>query len=86
VTVTGPSNANVRNAPGTDSSVLRTAVAATTEGAVGQSTGGEFIWWQLADGGWIRSDLVEESGACEGLPITETLGGASPAATEEAGS
>jgi hypothetical protein len=86
VTVTGPSNANVRNAPGTDSSVLRTAVAATTEGAIGQSTGGEFVWWQLADGGWIRSDLVEESGACEGLPITETLGGASPAATEEAGS
>jgi hypothetical protein len=86
LTVTGPSNANVRTTPSTDSSVLNTLAAGATAGVVGQSTGGDFVWWQLADGGWIRSDLVEESGACEGLPITETIGGAAPAATEEAGS
>jgi hypothetical protein len=87
VTVIGPSNANVRSTPDTGSTVRRSLPAGSQSGVVGQSEGGDFVWWQLADGGWIRSDLVDESGSCEGVPVSETLGGApSPVATEEAGS
>ncbi len=86
VVVIGPSNANVRSTPGTDASVLSSLAAGAESGVSGQSEGGEFVWWQLADGGWIRSDLVEESGSCEGVPVSETLGAPSPVATEEASS
>ncbi len=86
VTIIGPSNANIRSTPDTASTVLRSMPAGGQSGVVGQSTGGDFVWWQLADDGWIRSDLVEESGACEGVPIAETLGAPSPVATEEASS
>ena len=27
-----------------------------------------FVWWKLADGGWVRSDVVQEAGDCESVP------------------
>lgn len=84
VTVSGAANANVRSGPATDSSVLSTLPSGGEASVVGQSGGGEFVWWELADGGWIRSDVVTEAGNCEGVPVTESVPG--PAATEEAGS
>lgn len=84
VTVIGPANANVRNTPNTDAVVLRTLPAGVQAGVSGQTEAGDFVWWQLAEGGWIRSDLVEESGGCEGVPLAESL--VAPVATEEAGS
>jgi hypothetical protein len=86
VTVIGPSNANVRSTPSTGATVLTSLSAGAESGVSGQTEGGDFVWWQLADGGWIRSDLVEESGGCEGVPISETLGAPAPVATEEASS
>lgn len=29
------------------------------------------VWWQLADLTWVRSDVVEESATCEGLPFLD---------------
>ena len=28
-----------------------------------------FTWWRLPSGGWVRSDVVNENGACDQLPI-----------------
>jgi hypothetical protein len=86
VTVIGPSNANVRETPDTNSLVLASLPAGSQAGVVGQSAGGTFVWWQLADGGWIRSDLVDESAGCEGVPVVGASGAPAPAATEEASS
>lgn len=39
------------------------------ETAIGQTTGTDgFVWWQLASGLWVRSDVVAEGGDCEALP------------------
>ncbi|MBZ0304150.1 MAG: hypothetical protein K8J31_30725 [Anaerolineae bacterium] len=38
-------------------------VAGQTKGADG------FIWWQLADESWVRSDVVVTAGACDDVPV-----------------
>jgi hypothetical protein len=36
---------------------------------VGQSAGDTGItWWKLDSGGWVRSDVVEESTLCDSVP------------------
>lgn len=35
--------------------------------AVGLTTVGQYDWYQLADGSWVRADLVEVSDACDQL-------------------
>jgi hypothetical protein len=81
-------NANLRGGPGTNYDV-RGSLTADAE-AVGQAQGADgFIWWQLADGSWVRSDVAFEEGACETLPTvaappTPEPAPPAPAATEEA--
>lgn len=39
--------------------------------AIGQAIGDDgLVWWQLETGEWVRSDIVDEAGQCEALPIT----------------
>ena len=34
---------------------------------------GDFIWWQLANGYWVRSDVVSELGDCTNIGIVDPL-------------
>jgi len=39
---------------------------------IGQATGTDgFVWWQLGNEAWVRSDLVEEAGYCDDVPVVE---------------
>ncbi|MDX2074974.1 MAG: peptide ABC transporter substrate-binding protein [bacterium] len=39
--------------------------------AIGQAIGDDgLVWWQLETGEWVRSDIVDESGQCDALPVT----------------
>lgn len=59
-----------RVGPGTNyESTGLMAPGATTE-AIGQATGTDGrTWWQLAESVWVRSDLVNETGDCEAVPV-----------------
>lgn len=59
---------NLRSSPSTDASSpgrLPTGYHA----ADGQQRDNEgFVWWRLANGYWVRSDVVDATGNCNGLP------------------
>jgi hypothetical protein len=60
------SGANLRSGPGTDFDRLGALKAGEPADVIGQATGSDgFVWWQLADESWVRSDLVDEAGDCE---------------------
>lgn len=65
--------ANLRSGPGTDFDRLGALAASEPADVIGQATGSDgFVWWQLADESWVRSDLVEEAGLCENVPEVAT--------------
>lgn len=75
-------NVNMRGGPGTNYEVRGSLTTSAT--AVGQAQGADgFIWWQLADGNWVRSDVVTEEGDCESLPVVAAPPVPEPAVTEE---
>jgi hypothetical protein len=77
-------NVNLRQGPGTDFAIAGTLVSGDSLEAVGQAQGTDGqTWWNLAAGAWVRSDVVNEEGPCDTLPVMEA---AAPAATEEAAS
>lgn len=62
-------NINLREQPGTDSAAIGQIPANQGVYIDGQTTGADgFVWWHLLDDVWVRSDVVDESGACEMLP------------------
>jgi hypothetical protein len=79
---------NLRSGASTSMDVAG-SLSSTDEAMVnGQAMGGDgFIWWSLARGAWVRSDIVAESGDCDSVPTIEYDMGdmMEPAATEEAG-
>ena len=68
--VSSGSNANQRSGPGTNFGIAGTLAAGTSANVDGQATGADgFVWWRLGDGIWVRSDVVNASGNCEGVPL-----------------
>jgi len=60
----------MRRSPDTTSELAGTLEPGESMIAVGQATSDDgFIWWQLENEAWVRSDTVVTSGYCEGLPI-----------------
>lgn len=64
--------ANLRGGPGTEFARMGVMPTLHLQPVIGQaeSTDG-FTWWQLTEETWIRSDLVEEAGDCEQVPVVD---------------
>lgn len=70
--VNSDSGANLRSGPGTDFSRAGQLPAIHLQSVIGQTTGSDgFVWWQLEDDSWVRSDVVEEVGDCESVEEAE---------------
>ena len=68
-TVTSSINVNRRAGPGTYFTVLNTLAPGNAAPVRGQVLSADnFTWWQLADGSWVRSDVVQTQGACDAVP------------------
>jgi hypothetical protein len=64
--------ANLRSGPGTDFNRAGTLAVSERTDVIGQATGTDgFVWWQLGNEAWVRSDLVEEAGYCNTVPVVE---------------
>ncbi|MBI5668035.1 MAG: SH3 domain-containing protein [Chloroflexi bacterium] len=69
-TVRSRQNVNRRMGPGTGFGVVGVLLGGQNTAINGQATGDDgLVWWQLADGSWVRSDTVDERGNCENLPV-----------------
>jgi hypothetical protein len=63
---------NLRAEASTSSAVVGTIPAGRGAYVDGQHTDAAgFIWWQLLEGTWVRSDVVTGSGNCAELPAIE---------------
>ena len=87
-TVTPKSSANLRSGPGTSFPLHGSLPFGQAATATGQTQGADgFNWFQLADGSFVRSDIVNTSGDCSALPAAQSNTGAvvetvaAPAAT-----
>lgn len=57
---------NIRAWSSTASEVIGTLTAGQRAEAVGQMKGDDgYLWWHLADGGWVRSDVVRGEEGCQ---------------------
>ncbi|MBN1283794.1 MAG: tetratricopeptide repeat protein [Anaerolineae bacterium] len=73
-TVTASSTVNRRSGPGTDYDPMGKLEGGQTAEVTGQIMGQDgFVWWQLADGAWVRADVVQAAGACEQVPVVELM-------------
>lgn len=69
-TVSSDRNVNKRTGPGTNFDNAGQLQAGDDASVIGQAVGTDGqTWWQLEDENWVREDVVEESGDCEGVPI-----------------
>jgi hypothetical protein len=68
-TVTAAGNVNLRSGPGTVYGRSGGITAGSSENPVGQAVGVDgYTWWQLSNGSWVRSDVVNAAGDCDKLP------------------
>jgi WD40 repeat protein len=69
-TISGPRNANLRGGAGTTFDAVGTLNVGVPAAVDGQATGADgFVWWRLGEGVWVRSDVVDETGSCESVPV-----------------
>lgn len=74
-TITASQNVNLRAGPGIDTAQQGTLAAGQSAPVTGQVTGGDgYVWFQLQDGTFVRSDLGTTSGACGDLPAASSTG------------
>ncbi|NWF69537.1 MAG: hypothetical protein HXY40_10665 [Chloroflexi bacterium] len=72
--LTAGATVNVRGGPGTAYDVVSQLAAGQTALASGQAAGTDGLtWWQIGVLRWVRSDVVEESGNCDSLPVVTDL-------------
>jgi hypothetical protein len=70
--IASDTGANLRSGAGTDFQRNGSLPAGERTDVIGQAEGSDgFVWWQLASEAWVRSDLVEEAGRCDELPVIE---------------
>lgn len=70
--VRSSTNANQRSGPGTNFDRAGTLAGGVSAAVDGQATGADgFVWWRLGEGVWVRSDVVDEAGDCESVPIVQ---------------
>jgi WD40 repeat protein len=68
-TLTALGTPNLRSGPGTTYQRVGTLAAGESTIAITQTTGDDgYVWYQLYDNKWIRSDLVEAEASCADLP------------------
>jgi WD40 repeat protein len=71
-TIATSNNANQRGGPGTNFDLAGTLAVGTSAAVDGQATGTDgMVWWRLGEGVWVRSDVVNETGDCEGVPVVQ---------------
>ena len=71
-TISNSSDVNQRSGPGTDFERAGALAAGTSTSVDGQATGSDgLVWWRLGEGVWVRSDVVTESGNCEGVAVVQ---------------
>jgi hypothetical protein len=67
--VSTPKTTNLHAGPGTNYDIAGQLAPGTYGQVIGQTQGADgFVWWQLADNTWARSDVVNESGSCGAIP------------------
>jgi hypothetical protein len=70
-TLTASNRMNVRGGPASFYEVIRELASGESVYPVFQtSEANGTIWWQLSTDGWVRADLVQQSGNCTDIPYT----------------
>ena len=68
-TITTPQSANMRSGPGTDFDLAGTLQLGQLITVRGQTTDAQgYIWWQMVNGNWVRSDIVGAPPQCSIVP------------------
>ncbi|GIK67340.1 MAG: hypothetical protein BroJett018_51340 [Chloroflexota bacterium] len=68
--VISESPVNKRAAPSTDAEKVGELSGRDVGHVTGQTTGADGqIWYQLTDGSWVRSDVVDDNGLCADVPF-----------------
>jgi hypothetical protein len=75
----GGSAVNIRTTADTNSAVLATLGTGSSAAADGQAAVGGFTWFRLTSGGFVRGDVVTQTGDCGSLPTVD--GGAAASGT-----
>ncbi|NDJ77040.1 MAG: hypothetical protein GYB65_12365 [Chloroflexi bacterium] len=71
-TVSSGDFVNLRSGPGTTFSIETVLEPGQRANVTGQVTGTDgFVWWQLLDSTWARSDVVDASDGCTDVPVVE---------------
>lgn len=66
--VNSENGANLRSGPGTEFSRAGQLPSVQLQSVIGRATGSDgFVWWQLEEENWVRSDVVEEIGDCDSV-------------------
>lgn len=69
-TISSTRGVNRRAGAGTTFEALGQFGAGQSVVGIGQANGADgFVWWQLEDGSFVRSDVVTAEGNCEDLPV-----------------
>ena len=64
--VSAGQSVNIRSEPSTAAAVVRTLAAGESQSVSTQTTGADgFPWFELTQGGWVRSDVIRTSGNCD---------------------
>lgn len=88
VTPAGSSGVNIRSEATTDSASIGSLAVGVTAAVDGQAALGNNTWFHLADGGWVRGDVVTTAGDCANVPTIDIgasgAGASAPAQTPEA--
>lgn len=71
--VSSTSTVNLRSGPGTEFDVVEKFAAGQTAKPVGRTEIlNGMVWWKLENGTWVRSDVVNETGDCQAVPVVSS--------------
>jgi len=71
--ISASQDVNRRASAGTTFDIVGTLASGTQSVAVAKQVDSQnFVWYELAEGGWVRSDVVTATGSCDQLGTTST--------------